>query len=74
MDEEAEMPQWLKPLFVVVLLYGLKPVPFKDGCSVWKNISRTSPLNCRSLRSGRDDKGEGGVLRGDWLVGIWNHR
>jgi hypothetical protein len=30
MDEEAEMPQWLKPLFMVVLLYGLKPVPFKD--------------------------------------------
>ena len=54
------MPQWLKPLFMVVLLYGLKPVPFKDGCSVWKNISRTGPLNCRSLHCatlGRDDKG-----------------
>ena len=26
-----------------------------------KNISTRGPLNCRSLRFGRDDKGEGGA-------------
>ncbi len=26
-----------------------------------KNISTRGPLNCRSLHSGRDDKGEGGA-------------
>ena len=44
---------------------------------VWfvENISKWSPLNCRSLHFGRrDDKGEGGVFREGWLVAERNSR
>src|SRR5580692_8176995 len=33
------------------------------------NISKTGPLNCRSLHYGRrDDKGRGSAFSGEWLV------
>jgi hypothetical protein len=36
------------------------------------NISKTGPLNRRSLRFGRDDKGRGSAFRGEWLaVAAW---
>jgi hypothetical protein len=36
------------------------------------NISKTGPLNRRSLRFGRYDKGRGSAFRGEWLaVAAW---
>ena len=77
---ESACPQWLKATVVVMVMDGLKAVPFTHfhhlggpqvrGHSVGKNISRNGPRNCRSLGYARDDKGEAQRSHGERLLNL----